>query len=188
MPKNNVPEQFETERMIIRVPQISDYPEIYEAIVESKKELIPWMPWAEKSNLKNTEESTRMAVSKFISREDLRYHFHDKKTGQFLVGSGLHRIDWDVPKFEIGFWCRSSKVGNGYVTEGVKALADMAFDRLNASRVEIRCDQRNFASSAVAKRAGFSLEGILTNDRRDHHNALSSTMIFARTSKKRLVN
>jgi len=89
---------------------------------------------------------------------------------------------------EIGFWCRSSKVGNGYVTEGVKALADMAFEHLKAARVEIRCDQRNLASAAVAKRAGFRLEGILVNDRRDHNDILSSTMIFAKTSQKRLVN
>lgn len=181
MSKSNVIKQFESKRLIIRVPKISESNKIYEAIEESIEELKPWMPWAATSTLEKTEESTRMAVSEFISREDLRYHFHDKETGQFLVGSGLHRIDWNVPKFEIGFWCRSSKVGNGYVTEGVKALSDMAFEQLNAARVEIRCDQRNTASAAVAERAGFKLEGILINDRKDHNNILSSTLIFART-------
>jgi len=182
MPKNNVPEEFESERMIIRMPRISDSAEIYEAINESRNELVPWLPWAKNSSLENTRESTRLAVAKFKSREDLRYHFHDKNTGRFLAGSGLHRIDWHVPKFEIGFWCRSSQVGKGYVTEGVKALTAMAFERLKAARVEIRCDQRNLASAAVAKRAGFRLEGILVNDRRDHNNILSSTMLFAKTA------
>ncbi len=183
MSKKNVLEQFESERLVIRVPKISESAEIFEAIVESLDDLKPWMPWAQNSTLENTEESTRRAVSKFISREDLRYHFYDKKTGQFLVGSGLHRIDWDIPKFEIGFWCRSSKTGHGYVTEGVIALTEMAFKELNAARVEIRCDQRNTASSAVAKRAGFKLEGILVNDRKDHLGIISSTLVFAKTSK-----
>lgn len=181
MSKKNVIKQFETERLIIRMPEISDTPIIYEAILESMQELKPWMPWAKNSTLESTEESTRMAVSKFISREDLRYHFHDKKTGEFLVGSGLHRIDWDIPKFEIGFWCRTSKIGNGYVTEGVKALSEMAFKQLDAARVEIRCADKNIKSAAVAKRLGFLHEGTLRNNLKSPSGNLINTMIFAKT-------
>ena len=32
---------------------------------------------------------------------------------------GLHRIDWAVPKFEIGYWARTSHAGRGYITEDV---------------------------------------------------------------------
>ncbi len=182
MSKKNVIEQFETERLTIRMPRISDTPEIYEAILESMAELEPWMPWAKNSTLDSTEESTRMAVSKFISREDLRYHFHDKISGEFLVGSGLHRIDWDIPKFEIGYWCRSSKVGNGFVSEGVNALTNMAFKQLGAARVEIRCAEENEKSVAVAKRLGFSYEGTLVNNLRNPRGELINTMVFAKTS------
>jgi len=182
MSKKNVIEQFETDRLIIRMPKISDTPEIYEAILESMEELKPWMPWAKNSTLETTEESTRMAVSKFISREDLRYHFHDKISGRFLVGSGLHRIDWDVPKFEIGYWCRTSEVGNGFVTEGVSALTAMAFKQLEAARVEIRCSEKNKRSIAVAKRLGFLHEGTLVNNLKNPKGELINTMIFAKTS------
>ena len=178
----DVPERLETERLIIRPPTLEDISEIYAAVTESLAELKPWMPWAtDEFSLQGCEENTRQAIAKFITREDLRYHFQDKTTDGFLVGSGLHRIDWKVPKFEIGYWCRSSEMGRGYVTEGVKALAEMAFEILGAARVEIRCDSLNTRSFQVAERCGFELEGTLKNESRSVSGELRSTRVYART-------
>ena len=73
-----------------------------------------------------------------------------------MVGSsGLQGIDWEVPKFEIGYWCRTSFTGRGYITEAVRGITAFAFEALGARRVEIRCDSRNHPSVRVAQRAGF---------------------------------
>ncbi len=40
------PEEFETERLMIRSPFWGDGAELNAAIQESIKELRPWMPWA----------------------------------------------------------------------------------------------------------------------------------------------
>ena len=179
-----VPERLETERMIIRPPTLEDVPAIFGAVTESLGELTPWTAWATPAySLAACEENTRQAVAKFITREDLRYHFHDKATGRLLVGSGLHRIDWSLPKFEIGYWCRSSDVGKGYVSEGVKALTNMAFERLGAVRVEIRCDDLNTRSWQVAERCGYRLEGTLKNDSRAPTGDLRSTRVYALTTE-----
>ena len=119
-------------------------------------------------------------IAKFVTREDLRYHFHDKDSGRLLVGSGLHRISWAVPRFEIGYWCRRGAQGQGYVSEGVRALAAMAFEQLGAARVEIRCDDLNARSAAVAERCGFVLEGVLRCDSRSSSGELRSTRVYAR--------
>lgn len=178
----NVPERLETERLVIRPPTLDDVPEIYTAITESLAELKPWMVWAtDEFSLEVCEENTRQAIAKFITREDLRYHYHDKVTGRFLVGSGLHRIDWKIPKFEIGYWCRSSEMGKGYVTEGVRGLTEMAFEHLSAARVEIRCDETNTRSFQVAERCSFELEGTLKNDSRSVSGGLRSTRVYALT-------
>lgn len=178
-----VPPSIDTERLTIRCPQLDDVTAIYEAVRESLPELLPWMPWAMPDySLADCEENTRRAIAKFITREDLRYHFHDKRSGRLLVCSGLHCIDWSVPKFEIGYWCRSSEAGKGYVTEGVRALTRLAFGQLGATRVEIRCDDKNKRSLAVAERCGFGLEGILHFDNRDQQGTLRDTRIYALTS------
>jgi RimJ/RimL family protein N-acetyltransferase len=152
-----------------------------QAVLESQTELEPWMPWA--VNVP-TEEwylvRVREGRLKFLSREDLWMMLTLKNDGLIIGGSGLHRIDWSVPKFEIGYWVRTSHAGQGYITEAVKGIAAFAFETLGAQRVEIRCDVKNERSVAVAHRAGFTLEGTFHNDARDHFGALRDTHIFAR--------
>jgi RimJ/RimL family protein N-acetyltransferase len=95
-------------------------------------------------------------------------------------GSGLHRIDWSVPRFEIGYWVRTPFAGQGYISEAVRGITTFAFDTLGARRVEIHCDDRNTRSATVASRTGFALEGVLRNQRRNHLSGeLRNTMIFA---------
>ncbi len=102
------------------------------------------------------------------------------KGTQTLVGSsGLHRIDWDVPKFEIGYWCRTRFTGRGYVTEAVRGITAFAFGTLGARRVEIRCDSRNLPSARVAERAGFQLEGELRNSEVGTNGELRSTLVYS---------
>ncbi len=180
--KQAVPEHIQSERLNIRCPELRDVSELYEAIQESLGELIPWMVWAKRSTTpEETEENLRRAIARFVTREDLRYDFHHKETDRLIACSGLHRIDWDIPKFEIGYWCRTSEQGKGYVTEGVKALSKMAFSRLGAARVEIRCDDLNEKSAAVAERLGFRLEGVLKYDSRSPRGELRSTRVYALT-------
>jgi RimJ/RimL family protein N-acetyltransferase len=177
-----VPTRLETSRLILRCPELSDVPFDYQAIKESLQELKPWMPWAsEDYTLEACEESIRGAIAKYITQEDFRMLFFDKETGKLIGSSGLHRIDWKVPKFEIGYWCRTSETGKGYVTEVVRELSKLCFEKLYAARVEIRCDDLNVRSAAVAERCGFTLEGILKNNERSPKGELRSTRIYALT-------
>lgn len=177
----DIPEQFETERMIIRAARPGDGPGINAAIVESIAELRPWLPWAKETpSVEESEAHSRRSYAKFQAREDLIYRGWLKDTGVFVVGSGLHRINWDVPRFEIGYFVRTSLEGRGYVTEMVRALEQLAFETLRAARVEIRCDTRNERSIRVAERCGFELEGTLRKESRDTTGLLSDLRVYAK--------
>jgi ribosomal-protein-serine acetyltransferase len=177
------PDTIETERMVLRAPRPGDGPALHAGVIESLEELRPWMPWAQEApTLEMEEEVVRRAHADFMARTDLMLLLFHKQTGTLIGGSGLHRILWDVPLFEIGYWLRTPYSGQGYMTEAVVGLTSFAFDTLHARRVEIQCDERNVRSAAVARRASFMLEGILRNHRRDHVNGeLRNTMIFAQT-------
>ncbi len=177
------PDSFDTERLTIRAPRYADAREIVTAVNESLDELRPWMPWAASPvEVEATEMRLRAAMAKWITREDLLLHIYLKGTSTFIVGSGLHRIDWGAGKFEIGYWCRTSYSGQGYVTEAVNALTDFAFRYLWANRVEIKCDTRNVKSAAVAKRCGFLQEAILRHDSLGVDGGLRSTYVFSKIS------
>jgi RimJ/RimL family protein N-acetyltransferase len=138
---------------------------MYEAINASIEELKPWLPFAQMEQTEeDVEVNIREAHLKFLKREDLRLLVFHKDTGELVASSGLHRIDWDIPKFEIGYWIDSRHSGKGYMTEAVQGITDFAVNELKARRVEIRCDTRNSKSAAIPERLGFTLEGILRND------------------------
>ena len=174
------PESFETERLLIRSPLPGDGPEMHAAVNESLGELTPWMPWPkEHRTVEGSEASVRRARARFVGREDLMLLLLLKGTHTLVGSSGLHRIDWDVPKFEIGYWCRTRFAGQGYVTEAVRSISAFAFEALGARRLEIRCDSRNLPSARVAERAGFQLEGELRNNELDTSGHLRNTLVYA---------
>ncbi|KZE68987.1 acetyltransferase [Fictibacillus phosphorivorans] len=159
------PTEFTTDRLLIRMPKPGDGKEMYEAISASIEDLKPWLPFAHiEQSEEDVEANIREAHLKFLSREDLRLLVFSKKTGKLIASSGLHRINWDIPKFEIGYWIDSRYAGKGYMTEAVQGITDFAVNELKARRIEIRCDTRNVKSAAIPERLGFMLEGVLRND------------------------
>lgn len=176
-----IPESFESERLLIRAPLWDDGAAINEAVRESIEELRPWMPWAQNiPTIEESEAGIRRSRLQFMERKDLRLLLVHKKTGQLVGSSGLHRIDWQARKFEIGYWVRTSCEKQGYVAEAVNAITNFAIHELQANRIEIRCDSRNLRSAKVAERSGFTLEGILRNDKCDEDGSLRDTMIFSK--------
>lgn len=177
------PEEFDTERLTIRAPRYGDGPELRAAIKESLPALRPWMPWAtgELKDDAHHEALMRRARARFLLREDLWLLLFLKGTSTLVGSSGLHRIDWRVPRFEIGYWVRTPYAGKGYITEAVRGIAAFAIETLGARRLEIHCDARNEASAAVARRAGFELEARLRQEKRNHWTGqLRDTLIFTR--------
>ncbi|MCY0874862.1 MAG: GNAT family N-acetyltransferase [Firmicutes bacterium] len=176
-----VPEELVTERLVIRTPLWGDGQAVHAAIMESMEALRPWMPWAsDAQTVEETEANVRAARLKYLERTDLRLHLFDQATGDFVGSSGLHRIDWNIRRFEIGYWIRTSYGGRGLMTEAVAAITRMAEEALKANRIEIRCDARNLRSARIAQRVGFTLEGVLRANERDVEGQLRDTMVFAR--------
>jgi len=175
------PEEFQTERLTIRAPRSGDGAEVNAAVLESLAELKPWMPWAQITPTpEESEANIRSAIAKFIAREDLRLLLFLKGTGTLVGSSGLHRINWTVPGFEIGYWLRTPYCGRGLMTEAVVGITEFARTKLGARRVEIRMADTNARSWQVAERAGFPLEATLHNDKRLGDGTLSHSRIYAK--------
>ena len=170
--------------MLIRAPRAGDGAEHNAAVRESWSDLRPWLPWAtgEIPTVAQSEEWVRNAHSRYLTREDLPLLLFLKDGGTLIGGSGLHRMDWDVPRFEIGYWLRSGHTGYGYMSEAVERILELCFETLGARRVEIHCDADNQRSAALPRRLDFALEGTLRHyTRRELSGELVDLMIFART-------
>ena len=175
------PLELVTERLVIRSPVATDAPQLMEAIAETLDTLGPWMPWADHiPTLAEAEENCRKAEEAFRDGSDSRLHLFLRESLAFVGGSGLHRIDWSVPKVEIGYWVRTSCSGKGYITEAVQEIARYAVEELQANRIEIRMSSTNARSRRVAERLGFTFEGILRNHARHVDGTLRDTCVYAK--------
>lgn len=175
------PDSFETERLTIRSPMPGDGLEMQAAVAETIEDLRPWMPWADHvPTVEEQERVSRAGRAHFLAREDLPLRLFLKGTHTVVGASGLHCIDWRVPRFEIGYWVRKRFAGQGYITEAARGITRFAFETLGARRVEIRCDARNTRSQAVARRAGYELEATLRKHMVAADGVLRDTLIFVR--------
>jgi len=175
-----IPEELRGPRVLVRPLRADDAPATWAAIEESREHLAPWLPWV--GNLRSADDERAVIAhmrARWVLREDLTVGIFDRGSGRLLGGTGLHRINWSVRAFEIGYWVRLSAQGHGYVTEAVQLMTRLAFDTLSANRVEIRVDPRNVRSRRIPERLGFVLEGTLRRCALDASGTPSDRLIFA---------
>lgn len=156
----DLPTQFSTDRLLIRAPQPGDGAVLNAAVRESWDDLSRWLPWAKQiPTVEQSEALMRDAAAKWLRRDEFWLLLFEKASGELVGSSGLHPKDWDVPRFETGYWVRSRYAGRGFMTEAVRAITAFAVQRLGARRVQLHLDTRNDRSRRVAERAGFTCEG-----------------------------
>jgi RimJ/RimL family protein N-acetyltransferase len=189
LPEAQLPEQIETGRLLLRLPRADDAVALNRAIRDSFHELHAWMDWAlEPQTLVQTRAFIQESSQAWQIASTFNCLMVDRASEELIGGSGYAAIDWAVPKFEIGYWCRSDRTGRGYVTETAHALARHAFESFQAARVELRMDDRNERSWRVAERLGFVLEGTLRNDARTTDGGLRDTRVYAVTRREQLLD
>jgi len=179
----DLPQQLVGPRVVARAYQDGDGETIALAIAESRKRLLAAdMPWVKEWDApEHGPIYVRRCQAKWASREDLFFGLWDRSSGLYVGSSGLHRIVWNVPSVEIGYWIRSGYEGMGLITEATALIAAFAFDCCKAERVRIRCDAENARSAAVPRRLGFTHEATLRNECRRTDGALRDTFEFGMT-------
>mgnify|MGYP001829153882 CR=1 FL=1 len=177
---SRLPREIAGQRLLLRLPVVDDVQALNEAIVASHPELSQWMDWAVSPQTpEQTAEFVRGSESSWQEETALNLLMVEQDSNEIIGATGYPRLDWQVPKFEIGYWVRSDRVGRGYASESTWMLARHAFDVLDAHRVELRMDDRNRRSWSVAERLGFTLEATLRKDVRVPDGSLRDTRVYS---------
>lgn len=177
-----LPASVEGPRIRLRPFRRGDGPNLYAAIDEDRGHLSRWLPWVgHHKSVIDSEVYARKAHAWWILREDLPLAIEDKSSFRILGGTGLHRFDWAVRSFEIGYWIKKTAERQGYVSEAARLLSAVAFERLDAQRVEIRCDPENVRSASIPERLGFTLEARLRGSAVTPGGEPRDTLVYAIT-------
>lgn len=158
----NFPDHIPGTRVTLRLGHEVDANALFNLVMASKKEIIAFLPWAEKYTSIQSALDTKI---KFKAAWDegvaYAYAIYDAD-GQFI---GM--IDWRPGKDcsgSIGYWLGTAYTGHGYMTEALCTLIDVLYQQ-GVNRAVVCCKPDNQASSSVAKRAGFTYEGRLRQAR-----------------------
>jgi ribosomal-protein-serine acetyltransferase len=177
---NDAPTRIETARLELRAPDEVDVQPLYEAIEASLEDLRPWISWAQK--MPTVEDLERVVANTrtwFTERETFVWRVYLKGTKTLIGEIDIHHLDWEVPKCEIGYWGRSDYTGQGYMSEAVSSVLQVAFEVLKMRRVEALCDSRNDRSIRLAERVGMVKEGLLRNYELDPFDQICDQVLLS---------
>ena len=146
----------------MRCWDLRDAPRLKEAVDASLDHLQPWMPWAldEPQSVEEKVQLLRRFRGQFDLGQDYVLGIFSRDESEVVGGSGFHtRAAGDA--FEIGYWIRASRAGQGLGTEATAALTRVGFDYCCADRIDIRVDVGNERSMAIPRKLGFREEARL---------------------------
>ncbi len=151
------PETFETQRLILRPPVLTDADAIF-ARYGQDPEVSRYMPWRPHADTGDTQAFLSSCLERWGTGSGFPWALIRKEDhhliGMIELGIGGHRAD-------IGYVLARAYWGQGYMTEAVRVVVDWALRQPGIYRVWAVCDVENVASARVLEKVGMHREGVL---------------------------
>lgn len=137
----------------------ADSEELYALVDAERERLREWLPWVDDARSPDDTRAFVRAALAQLARGD-GFHLGVRLDGRLVGVLGLHAIHPADLRTSVGYWLARDATGRGVMTRSLARLLDHVFGELGLHRVELRCATGNRASCAVARRLGFTLEGV----------------------------
>jgi [ribosomal protein S5]-alanine N-acetyltransferase len=152
-----MPEQFETERLLMQRLRYEDAPEIFYTYA-SKPEATKFMSWLTHENIRQTQSFLFYAVNGWRNGTDFSYSIRLKESGRFIGSCGVIN---DEGKIQFGYVLGPLHWGKGYATEVCRKLLSILKEKPEAYRISTFVDAENLASANVLRKCGLEEEAHL---------------------------
>jgi len=153
--------EIEGAGVVLRTPQMADYPEWAELREKSREFLVPWEPIWPADDLTRGAFRSRLRRYTRELREDLGYPFFIfAREGALVGGATLTNVRRGVAQSaSLGYWIGARYARHGYMSAALAALLPFAHMTLRLRRVEAACLPHNAASKRLLEKLGFEHEG-----------------------------
>ena len=154
---------LQTDRLDLRLPQLSGHKSWSRLRLESKDFLTPWEP---------TWTNDHLLRRPFVNRVNWAKRSMQNGTAipLFIIGRNdgvlMGAITLDNIRrgpnqtATMGYWIGSPYVRQGFMSEAIVGLVNYAFGALDISRIESACLPENTPSRKLLEKCGFKYEGV----------------------------
>jgi ribosomal-protein-serine acetyltransferase len=151
-------------KILLRPYTMSDTERLYQAIRESIKEVGAWLSFAHDGYaIKETRDWLKKRNDEWRKGEAYDFSIFDAKDGSLIGGCGLNQVSQLSRSANLGYWVRTSYIGQGIAPAATRLLAKWGFDVLKLNRIEVLVAVGNEKSLRAASKAGAKREGVLRN-------------------------
>lgn len=158
---SGIRQYFETEHLIARKPDPGYAPALFEAASESVVDVYPYLPWCHPDYTQDESlEWLNFSNEQWQLGNAYGFCLFRREDDQFIGGCGINQID-EHPVANLGYWIRSSAIGQGFATQAARGLSQFAFEFLAYQRLEIIMSIKNLASQKVAINLAAEYDGLL---------------------------
>ena len=159
---NDSEPQIAGDGVVLRAPQMTDYPEWAGLREQSRDFLTPWEPVWPPDDL--TRGAFRRRLRRYVEdqRADQAYAFliFQSDDNRLIGGLTLANLRRGVAQAgSLGYWVGAPFARRGFMTAAVRALIPFAFGALRLHRLEAACIPTNAASIRLLEKTGFEREG-----------------------------
>jgi ribosomal-protein-serine acetyltransferase len=159
--KQTFPDVIETQRLVLRCYQSGDALGILELVQQNRVRLV--REFAQMASLQNLDE-TRLLVAEKRERwsvgKSFCYGIWRKHPNEQIGQIQVKNLSWEIPSGELGYFISNSSQRQGYASESIKGILELAFQGLEFQRIFVRVLSSNRGSFSLAKRLGFLEEGL----------------------------
>jgi ribosomal-protein-alanine N-acetyltransferase len=161
--RNRTENDFQTDRLAMRPPQMRDFEQWAKLRRESQAFLSPWEPQWSRDHLSSRSYRNRVIWAERAIRQGEAYplFMFRQKDGQVVGGITLSNIRRQPAQAgTLGYWVGEDYAMQGYMSEALEAMREHAFSTLDLSRLEAACLPDNVPSRRLLERCGFKYEGV----------------------------
>jgi ribosomal-protein-alanine N-acetyltransferase len=169
---------IETDRLVLRLAEVKDVPEVIRYYSENRDHLQPFSPTFTADFLDQATwlEQVRNRAEELDATAGFRAFLFPRAIPSRIIGN-LNLTQVHRGAFQscvLGYNLAAGEQGKGYMTEGVRAAVAFAFGTWGLHRVAANYMPRNTRSAAVLERCGFKVEGhapayLMINGRWEDH-------------------
>lgn len=151
------PENFQTERLILRVPVVADARAVFEEYARDSA-VTKYLAWRPHRSIGDAAEFLTKCF--FMRQENIAFPYAiTLRDSEKLIG--MIELRFEESRLDIGYVLAAPYWNLGYMTEAVRAVIAWGLNQKEIYRVWAYCDTENLPSARVLEKAGMQREGIL---------------------------